>query len=103
MWITDYELGFINVIGEEFPNCQKYGCFFHFVQSLWRNIASRQLRDAYTDEPDFAIQCKLFGSLAFVPLADVEASFQMIINHPGYDARLADFADYFQVSLKKLF
>lgn len=36
--MTDFELASLNAFRTTFPNVKQKCCFFHFMQSLWRNI-----------------------------------------------------------------
>jgi len=35
---TDFEMGAIQAINQVFPKASVSGCFFHFTQSIWREV-----------------------------------------------------------------
>ena len=55
------------------------------------------LGKAYKNEPQFHLLCKKFYALAYIPIEDIEKSFQAIINSQEYDQRLNNFCQYLRV------
>ena len=48
--IADFELAIITAFETEFPNCNIYGCYFHFCQSIWRHIQELGLTRGYRQD-----------------------------------------------------
>ncbi|CAF0880244.1 unnamed protein product [Brachionus calyciflorus] len=36
--MIDFELAAIKAIRNVFPDCTTQGCYFHFIESIWKNI-----------------------------------------------------------------
>ena len=93
----DYEKVALNSITTCFPNINTYGCFFYLGQCLWRQIQVLGLQASYND-PKNAIIIKSIQALAFVPVSDVDESFNKFVStlddEPG--TRLSQFLCYFE-------
>lgn len=72
-----------------FPNAQAHGCFFHLCQSVWRKVQSLGYEHRYKTEEDFRTKIKMMVAVAFVPPADVGASFDSLMEEYDNDADLA--------------
>ena len=48
--LLDYEKASILAIQEVFPECEVIGCYFHFIQALWKNIQSKGLTFEYRND-----------------------------------------------------
>lgn len=93
--MCDFELAILNACAEVYPNVPTSGCFFHLGQSAYRRIQTEGLQRAYTDENDRSLKTFLHTvlALAFVPVADVPAAFQLLRNRCPPCA--VGFMDYF--------
>uniref|UniRef100_A0A915ELT8 Uncharacterized protein n=1 Tax=Ditylenchus dipsaci TaxID=166011 RepID=A0A915ELT8_9BILA len=45
--------------------------FFHLVQNLKKKLGKHHLRSRYENDADFAVQCRMITSMAFVPPQDL--------------------------------
>jgi len=70
------------------------GCLFHFNQCVWRNIQSKGLSTKYQDDETFRLNVKKLASLAFLPLNDVVAGFDLVAGE--FDDDEEDFVGYFE-------
>ena len=52
--IMDFEKAAINVFQMELPTTALKGCFFHFAQSVWRNIQELRLQTDYISDEQLA-------------------------------------------------
>ena len=77
--MTDYEVAAINSFRTAFPNTHIRGCFFHFMQSIYRHVQHLGLSGRYAQELEFAHNIKQLGALAFVPVPDVIDSFERLV------------------------
>ncbi|CAF0945502.1 unnamed protein product [Brachionus calyciflorus] len=68
---SDFELAIINSIEEVFPNCKPQGCYFHLCQSLWRQVQTIGLVEAYNSYASFRRSFKLVQALPFLPVEEV--------------------------------
>ena len=48
--LLDYEKASILAMQEVFPECEVIGCYFHFIQALWKNIQSKGLTFEYRND-----------------------------------------------------
>ncbi|KAK3907398.1 PKS-NRPS hybrid synthetase [Frankliniella fusca] len=85
---TDYEQGAIKAAQEIFPDCQVFGCLFHFGQVLWRKLQVEGLAVAYRTEENEQMRTDFHCliAIAFVPVDDVEEVFDALA--AGADAAL---------------
>ncbi|KFD65998.1 hypothetical protein M514_03176 [Trichuris suis] len=68
----DFEEAAMNAVRATFPAVQVYGCFFHFVRSVKRQIAQQGLLSTYNANADFSVAARMIASLAFVPTEHLE-------------------------------
>ncbi len=81
--MTDFEQAQIRAFQETFQNIRNRGCFFHFSQCLFRKIqACPDILAKYQDpeNPDFALNIRKLGALAFVPTDDMVEKFEELIH-----------------------
>ena len=75
--MADFVLAILNACSDTFGegvvhNC----CFFHLRQNIYRHVQSEGLQRAYNAEDDAVrSQINILATLAFVPVADVLATF----------------------------
>lgn len=74
----DFEAAAISAISGEFPEAEIHGCFFHFSQSIWRNIQKLGLSTKYAADADFAWQLRQLTAIAFVPPEKVRDAFKTL-------------------------
>ena len=71
---SDFEQAFIQACRDIFPEATINRCYFHFRQSMWRNIQSSGLAAEYVKK-DVRDLLKIPQVLAFVPEQDVKDKF----------------------------
>ena len=73
-------------------------CFFHFMQSLWRQVQDLGKQAQYGQDMQFRKYVNMFGALAFVDPRDVRASFDALVNSlpQNYLDDLRGFIAYFE-------
>lgn len=93
--ITDFEMSIITACTTVFPNVPVSCCFFHLCQSIYRRVQSEGLQVAYSDPEDSSLRLyvKKLLALAFVPIADVAAVFNLLDTNAPEE--LEDIVDYF--------
>lgn len=72
-----------------------YGCWFHLGQCLYRHVVG-ELRVLYNTDGNFALEVRMVGALAFVPLAQVSEHFEALVLQ--VDQRLMPFCEYFEAN-----
>lgn len=70
------------------------GCLFHFGQAVWRQVQSNGLATKYTEDECFRLNIKKLIALAFVPVGDVTAAFDLVAEQ--FDDDADDLLNYFE-------
>jgi hypothetical protein len=98
--MSDFEIASRNAFHAAFPEAEQKGCFFHFTQSLYRNIQRyHEIHDKYSNDSDFALMLRHLCALAFVPAHDVDAIFEALMDEEFFsknEAILTEYIIYFE-------
>ena len=79
--MSDCEAAFINAVKRLLAETQSKVCFFHVKKSVFRHIqADAIVYENYRTDEDYALLLNCIGALAFVPLEDVEAGFDLVVS-----------------------
>ncbi|XP_028966695.1 uncharacterized protein LOC108863936 [Galendromus occidentalis] len=78
MLSCDFELAAINSMRKIFPNAHIGGCFFHLVQNLRKQVASKGLLSRHNNDAEFHCNSKMIVSLAFVPIDSIGEAFEAL-------------------------
>ena len=76
--LVDFEKASYQAAQEEFEEIDLGGCFFHFKQALHRHVQDLGLQVKYGIDPEFRMRVSSLGALAFLPVADVPAAFDLV-------------------------
>ena len=97
LFFGDFEEAAIKAFKQVFPGIVFTGCFFHFVQAIWRNIMKLGLWLEYTDANDKTIfkWLQLFKGLAFLPLDRINDGLAFIQNIQPNNEKCSQFLKYF--------
>lgn len=76
-WRCDFEQAVIQAVRVIFPQVNVQCCFFHFSQANWRQISSSHAI-LYREDSEFALQCRMFTALAFLPVDHIPAAFMYL-------------------------
>lgn len=79
--MSDFEKASQNACSIIFPEARLFGCLFHLGQNLWRKIQKLNLTTAYCDDDNFRTCAKMVLSLSFVPVSDVPAAFEDLVDN----------------------
>ena len=71
----------IGAITMVFPNASVYGCLFHLTKSIYRHVQANGLQQQYLNDNLSRTNIRMIGALAFVPLADILQSFNVLSQH----------------------
>ena len=74
----DFELASMNAVVSAWPNVNILLCWFHYCQSLWRNIQQKHLAKDYIKDNLVRKLFKYLKYLPFVPPKDVIKAFKEI-------------------------
>ena len=77
--MMDFEMACINSVGDNFPDTEIKGCFFHFSQAIYRKILEFDYAVQYREDKDFNLAIRLLAALAFAPPLHVEAWYKQIL------------------------
>jgi len=91
--VTDFEKAAMNAFAEIFTNVTVNGCHFHLCQSVLRKVNELGLKSTYERDAEFALQIRMFMGLAFIPIAEVPAAFDVVYASMPAACKLV--ADYF--------
>ena len=69
----------INSVGDNFPDTEIKGCFFHFSQAIYRKILEFGYAVQYRKDKDFNLAIRFLAALAFAPPLHVEAWYKQIL------------------------
>ena len=88
----DFEIAAHDAMRTAFPNINIYGCYFHFVQSIWRKVQDLGLRHHYIIDEDFRMSVKMLAAIAFVQAPNVSDAFESL-SERAEDLELERFED----------
>ncbi|XP_018497595.1 uncharacterized protein LOC100904923 [Galendromus occidentalis] len=98
----DFEVAMIRELEIAFPAAGVLGCSFHFNQSVWRHVqGDPNLREAYTQNHDFALKLRMFPALSYAPIDEVVTLFNMLVDSEfvrGNERLLTGFVNYFEAT-----
>ena len=98
--ITDFQLSFLNAIAKVFPGVQVQGCYFHFSQCIWRKIQKYpEIVKRYIENDDYALNLRLLGALAFLPVHDIVMAFDILLESDFFvenEQLLSPIINYFE-------
>ena len=92
----DYERAAINSANTVFAGSEVSGCFFHLSQNIYKRVQNNGLVNMYRDDENFRTNVKMIGAIAFVPLADVVDTFELLADHVGQEEQVI--LDYFETN-----
>ena len=71
----DFEKAAIKAFSHFFPDAMIIGCFFHFGQSLFKNLCLHGMKSQYGQDVKLRTWLKSLVSLALVPTKNVQDEF----------------------------
>ncbi|CAF1466004.1 unnamed protein product, partial [Rotaria sordida] len=75
---VDFEKAAENAFGVIYPQCEIFGCFFHFKQCIWRHICELHLKKEFLENDVSRRTMKKLAALAFIPPQNVIEEFVRI-------------------------
>jgi hypothetical protein len=76
--ITDFEMAEIGAVHKVFETASIQGCFFHFSQSLHRNLPKEVISQIREGDKDLELLVKKFAAHAFLPPNHVDIVFNCL-------------------------
>lgn len=98
-FIVDFEIGFIKALKNVFKNVIVNYCFFHFKNSIKKNIKKHNLETEYKINPIIRRNLILIMTLPFARYVDIKNIFYEIkerLNLICVDVKLLQFLEYFE-------
>ena len=91
--LCDFELAVIRALRAVLPPVAAIqGCFYHLTQATWRQIQELGLSVRYQNDGDLKLFCGKLDGLAFLPIADVPAGMNYLLqNTPDGAEGLVDY------------
>ncbi|XP_050517468.1 uncharacterized protein LOC126892081 [Diabrotica virgifera virgifera] len=74
----DFEQAAFAAIEDCFPGVNINGCFFHLAQNVKKHVAQLGHLTEYNNDAQFAINCKMVTSLAFVPVRHLDHAIDVL-------------------------
>ncbi|CAF0785429.1 unnamed protein product [Brachionus calyciflorus] len=65
--MSDFEIAVIKAVRNVFPTCATQGCYFYYIQCIWKNIKEKGLTTDYKKNEDTRKSFDKIKSLAFLP------------------------------------
>ena len=91
--MCDFELGFHKTFSRIFGDDVIVGCLFHLGQCVYRKVQELGLSELYLQEEEVRVRCKMLVALAFVPVRDVVAACESLVE--DIPDELIPLIDYF--------
>jgi len=79
-FVLDFEHSMFIAIETELPGVPISGCYFHFLQSLWRHVQNEGLVRAYRRSRSLRAAVRKVMAIAFLPVLLVRQNFLMLRN-----------------------
>ena len=74
----DFSIACINSVGDNFPETEIGGCFFYFLQAIYRKILEISHAKQNCKDKEFNLAIHLLAALAFAPPLHIEAWYKQI-------------------------
>ena len=75
----DFEMAVINVVEDLLPNATFNGCYFHFKQSIYRNLKQSGSLPVLQCVPEFEKVVQMIYALPFVPIDNITNIYEKVI------------------------
>jgi len=91
--ILDFEKASANSFTSLFPNGKILGCYFHFWQTIHKNLKKKQVYSLYKNDHTFNKKIKNIACLAFLPEEEVVSTLTEL--HSLFPPEAGEFLKYF--------
>ena len=83
LMICDFEQALISSLETEFPNAEVRGCYFHFLQNLWKHVQTLGLSIPYGTNRELKKLIRKIMSIGYLPSAIVRMNFFNLKHDPN--------------------
>ena len=91
----DFEQATFQPVQEAFPNAKLFGCLFHLVKNMKKQLHQVGLSTRDKNDADFALEARMIVALAFVPLDALDNTIEAL---EGLDPDLEPVTSWFEVN-----
>ena len=92
--VIDFEKSIINAIKKTMPKSTISCCYFHFSQSMWRNVQNKGLVGLFDENKSARQTIRRIMVIPFIPKKETIKVFQQILN--SAPSELSEFLIYFE-------
>lgn len=78
-YTVDFEKESMAAVSIEFPYTRVHGYFFHFMQTIAKQLKVYGFANRYVEDVEFSSQIRKLGALAFLPVDKVVGSFETLL------------------------
>lgn len=92
--VIDFEKSIINAIKKTMPKSTISCCYFHFSQSMWRNVQNKDLVGLFDENKSARQTIRRIMVIPFIPKKETIKVFKQILN--SAPSELSEFLIYFE-------
>ena len=89
--MMDFEMASYNAFIASFGYASVTFCLFHLSQNIYRKVVDCNERQRYHREDEYALKIRCFTALAFLPIQDVVAGFEELVDDDDLPQELIDY------------
>lgn len=89
--MMDFEMASYNAFIASFSYASVTFCLFHLSQNIYRKVVDCNERQRYHREDEYALKICCFPALAFLPIQDVVAGFEELVDDDDLPQELIDY------------
>ncbi|CAF2981494.1 unnamed protein product [Rotaria sp. Silwood2] len=89
--MSDFEMSLIKAVKQKFPMATHHGCYFHYCQSLYKQVQLLGLGTAYFEDESTRLSCRSTMALALLPIELIEDAVHLL-----EDDSLSEMKDFFK-------
>lgn len=94
-FMTDYEAGMRKALQECFPGASIFGCWFHYSQSVYRQILSLKMKSLIENVEAAQIKYRMILSLPLLPSEHIEKAYNIIKGEAKSNGQYKNFEQFF--------
>ena len=94
--MCDFELAIIQASLLNFPNASHQGCYYHYIQSIWRKVQSLGFADVYrSNDPTLKQFVQKMAAIAFCPPSFVRPAWLAVQQEAPQIPQVDSLVEYF--------
>ena len=98
--LCDFEIAIIQAVSLNFPNSRHQGCYYHFMQAIWRKVQALGLASDYSNPQDMTLKnfVQKMCAIAFCPPAFVRSAWISVQEEAPELPRIDELVEYFSAT-----